>query len=293
MQFSIRTEAAGAFEYVGLRVIQNDDFSITIDQNEYMETLQELPIDPARKSAKDEPLHKKEKKALGSLVGKIGWVSGQTRPDLAFDYCDLNSRVKHATIKDLYHANKVVAKAKMECTTLKFPSFAAAETLHVVTYNDASFGNLKDGGSQGGFVSFLADETNVCSPVMWQSRKLKRVVKSTMASETLMQVEAAVASYWIANLLAEIIFEKKEVRVMPQIECYTDSNQLYDAVYSLKLIEDKRLRIDMGLLQEMIDRKEISKIVWVEKTQQLADSLTKFGSSKLLDVIARGVLVAR
>ena len=97
-------------------------------------------------------------------------------------------------------------------------------------YNDASFGNLKDGGSQGGFVSFLADETNVCSPVMWQSRKLKRVVKSTMASETLMR-----------------------------------------------------------------PRKEISKIVWVKKTQQLADSLTKFGacSSKLLDVIARGVLVAR
>ena len=60
MQFSIRTEAAGAFEYVGLRVIQND---------EYIETLQELSIDPARKSAKDEPLHKKEKKALRSLVG--------------------------------------------------------------------------------------------------------------------------------------------------------------------------------------------------------------------------------
>ena len=97
MQFSIRTEAAGAFEYLGLRVTQNDDFSITIDQNEYIETLQELSIDPARKSAKDEPLHKKEKKALRSLVGQIGWVSGQTRPDLAFDYCHLSSRVKHAT----------------------------------------------------------------------------------------------------------------------------------------------------------------------------------------------------
>ena len=82
-----------------------------------------------------------------------------------------------------------------------------------------------------------------------------------------MHVEATEASYWMANLLGEII------RVMPQIECYTDSNQLYDAVYSLKLIEDKRLRIDMGLLQEMIDRKEISKIVWVEKTQQFFDEV--------------------
>ena len=113
-----------------------------------------------------------------------------------------------------------------------------------------------------------------------------------MASETLIQVEAAEASYWIANLLAEILCRQREARVMPQIECHTDSNQLYDAVYSLKLIEDRRLRIDMGLLQEMIQRKEISRINWVEKGKQLADSLTKFGASsaKLLEVIDRGEL---
>ena len=262
-KFSIRTEAAGAFEYLGLRVVQNDDFSITVDQIEYVESMEEIFIDPSRKSAKDEPLSKKEKRSLRSLIGQLGWVSGQTRPDLAFDYCDLSSRVKTATVKDLFHANKVVAKAKSEHTVLTYPSFDKFETLRVVTYNDASLGNLRGGGSQGGFVSFLADEGNMCAPVMWQSRKLKRVVKSAMAAETL--------------------------------ECYTDSNQLYDAVYSLKLIEDKRLRIDMGLLQEMIARQEISKIVWVDKTQQLADSLTKLGASSrtLLHVFASGVLVGR
>ena len=67
---------------------------------------------------------------------------------------------------------------------------------------------------------------------------------------------------------------------------------MYDAVYSLKLIEDKRLRIDMGLLQEMIQRKEITNINWVEKGKQLADSLTKLGASsaKLLEVIEKGDL---
>ena len=85
-----------------------------------------------------------------------------------------------------------------------------------------------------------------------------------MASETLIQVEAAEASYWIANLLAEILYEKKESRVMPRIECHTDNHQLYDAVYSL----------------------------WIVKELQLADSLTKVGASstKLLEVFAQGQL---
>ena len=139
---------------------------------------------------------------------------------------------------------------------------------------------------------FLSDSTGICCPVMWRSRKLRRVVKSTMASETLIQVEAAEASYWIANLLSEILYEKKESRVMPRIECHTDNHQLYDAVHSLKSIEDKRLRIDMGLLQEMLNRKEISKIKWIVKELQLADSLTKVGASstKLLEVFAQGQL---
>ena len=59
-----------------------------------------------------------------------------------------------------------------------------------------------------------------------------------MAVETLIQVEAREASYWIANLMAEILYERKETHTMPQIVCHTDSSQLHDAVHSLKLIED-------------------------------------------------------
>ena len=37
------------------------------------------------------------------------------------------------------------------------------------------------------------------SPIMWQSKRLQRVVKSTMAAETLIQVEAAAAGYWLSK----------------------------------------------------------------------------------------------
>ena len=118
---------------------------------------------------------KKEKHTLRSWIGQIGWVSGQTRPALVFDYCDLSlsSCVKNGTVKDLFHANKVMAKAKMDNLVLVFPSFCKPKSLCISTYNDTSFGYLMDGGSQGVLVSFLADSTGLCCPVMWQSRKLK------------------------------------------------------------------------------------------------------------------------
>ena len=52
-----------------------------------------------------------------------------------------------------------------------------------VCFNDSSFGNLSDGGSQGG-------ENRNSPPLMWQLKKLCTVVKSTIAVETLPQVEA-------------------------------------------------------------------------------------------------------
>ena len=71
------------------------------------------------------------------------------------------------------------------------------------------------------------------------------------------------------------------------IVCNTDSHQLYDGLNSIKPVKDKRLRIDIALLQEMLSRKEISKVNWIHKEFQLADSLTKLGASseKLLSVL--------
>ena len=75
-KFSIRTEAAGAFEYLGLRVIQHKDFSITIDQHEYVDLIEAIHIEPSRRSCKNELLLKKEKRALRSLIGQLGWIAG-------------------------------------------------------------------------------------------------------------------------------------------------------------------------------------------------------------------------
>ena len=82
------------------------------------------------------------------------------------------------------------------------------EHFEIVCYNDLSLGNLKDGGSQGGFIIYRVGGNNVSLPIMWNSKKLCRVVENVMAAETLNPVEATEACFWLANILSEALYVK-------------------------------------------------------------------------------------
>ena len=81
-----------------------------------------------------------------------------------------------------------------------------------------------------------------------------------MASETLVQVECAEACYWIASLMNKILHNDIRKQPLPAIKCKTDSRQLHEAILSIQLIFDKRLRIDTALPQQMILKKGNLKI---------------------------------
>ena len=121
---------------------------------------------------------------------------------------------------------------------------------------------------------FLRDESGQRCPIYWQSRKLKRVVKSTLAAETLALVEGAEVSFYIASILKEMT-RTKEI----PIKCKVDNKSLVDALSSSKQVDDKRLRIDIAVLDDMLERKEINQVSWVDTKCQLADCLTKRGAS--------------
>ena len=47
-----------------------------------------------------------------------------------------------------------------------------------------------DGGSQGAYLAFLADSKGNANIISWQSKRLKRMVRSFLAAETLGMCEA-------------------------------------------------------------------------------------------------------
>ena len=145
-------------------------------------------------------------------------------------------------------------------------------------YIDASFANLKDAGSQGGFIVFIVGRNQKYAPLMWQSRKIKRVVKSTLAAETMALLEGTESCFLIKSTLFEILILSNDSNIL-RITAITDNISLYDAVHSTKTIEGKRLKVDTCTLRDMMQKKEIHNIEWIEADNQIADSFTKAGAS--------------
>ena len=157
---------------------------------------------------------------------------------------------------------------KSEDLALGFPYLGSILDCKLIAYPDASYTNLPDGSSQGVFVVLLVNSEGLFAPLPWQSKKLKREVKGTLAAETLAAVKAVKTGFLLTSILKELHNSQSSI----DIECFTDT------VHSTNSIIDKRLRVDMAILREIVHKKEVL-IKWVETKDQLADALTKKGAS--------------
>ena len=149
---------------------------------------------------------------------------------------------------------------------------------------DASFGNLKDGESQGSYLIFLADTDYHCNLLSWQAKRLKRISRSSLAAETIAALEGIDAAIYIREIFYELTCYQ-----MP-INLFTDNKSLYDAIKSSKYVENKRLRIDIAAVKESISQNEIDNVELINTKQQLADPLTKSSANTklLLNTIITG-----
>ena len=112
-----------------------------------------------------------------------------------------------------------------------------------------------------------------------QTRKLKRVVKSTLTAETLALQEVIEAAIMIKAMFLEILNVDAHNQILP-IKCVTDSKSLHDAVYSTKTLTEKWLKIELCAIRESLEKQEIHSVIWVCSEDQLADCLTKEGASR-------------
>ena len=91
---------------------------------------------------------------------------------------------------------------------------------------------------------FLQGRNGKYMLLAWQSRKLKRVVKSTLTAETLALQEVIEAATMIKTMFLEILNVDAHNQIL-LIKCVTDSKSLYDAVYSTKTLTEKRLKTEL------------------------------------------------
>ena len=282
--FKVSTESKDCFKYVGININKSGP-TIKLDQKPYIESLNPADLHQFDVKDKESELERPGVRAFRGLVGQMNWVANISRPDMCFSACELSTLQSKPTAADLIKANKTIKELKSDDVEISFKPLNT-ENAKLVVFADASYGNLRDGGSQGGSIIFLYDGEHAI-PLSWSSHKLKRIARSTLCAETLAAVEAVDNAYLLSAIGGELLNQERL-----QIDLYTDNRSLFDAVNTTNAMLDKRMRVDIAALREMSEKNEV-KFMWVETKFQLADVLTKKEASKrkVLDALQHSQLL--
>lgn len=292
--------------FCGCEVKQETNFDIVVSQERYSMGINEIPLSLERKSSTESPANTEETKQLRAVLGALSWRATQTSPWLGASVSVLQGVQSSPTVADLLTANKLVRTQRaLHDVPIRFCSNIEKPIL--ITYTDASWACKRDGTSQGGQISVIADVSvleghrSAFSPVAWQSRKLARVARSSTSAEVQMASNATDHHEFLKQILLEW-FNKRPVlenspdqvmKTMPSI-LILDAKNLYDALSRIETsglqLEEKRTAIDVLSIRERTQQTGIL-VKWVDSDQQLGDGLSKPNQfDSLLEILRFGSL---
>jgi hypothetical protein len=84
------------------------------------------------------------------------------------------------------------------------------------------------------------------------------------------------------NITVKIITNQLKLLPMPII-VYTDSYLLYECLVKLRTTKEKRLMINIMAIRQSYERKELTKIRWINGQDNLANAITKGIPNKALE----------
>lgn len=301
----------GDFRFCGKNVKQNQDGSVSLDQIDAIESLEYMVLQKNRRVMPNAPLNEDEKSAFRGLIGSLGWIARQTRPDVLVNVSLASQTMGNPTIKDVVELNKVV-KVLKESYDFKWnfvpSSNLTLENAVVFCMADSSFANTTKLRSQCGYVVGLttADFTSgYDTPVMIleaYSGSIKRVCRSTLAAETNGFLTATEAADYVRMLLLEVkhpgvsMVDLDRFYLKGLLIALTDAKSL-EATLNKDAGQpaDKRVKILVSQVKEFLggDSYEDDGSVrchWCDTSQMLADVLTKAGCERepLLDAMTTG-----
>ena len=158
--------------------------------------------------------------------------------------------------------------------TIFFPSDLDLLSFHIIAFSDESHANLPDKGSQGAYIILLCDDACRYILLSWQNCRVKRVVNSTLAAECLATVEASDASIALSSLLYMLRCPRFPISALCDKK-------------TLVAVDNKRLQIEIRILKDDLNQKNIHELRWIETSLQVANCLTKNECSfqYLLDIL--------
>ena len=278
------------FRYVGLNLRKEDD-NVIIDQDHLVEQLEAPDMKEISSMKKEDKLPEKFQTVFRSLVSKLNMFSMTARPDITFDVKSLTTKYGKALKLDLMLATKLLKKVKRMSTQITIPDMGEVKDWILVAYSDAATKKIDNAFSVAGHVIFLVNSvTNNSVPITWGSKKIERVVNSSLGAETIAVTKIIGNLYFIKESLKQMYGTKAG-----DIPCITliDSKDLHEAVHNIKTTQDKRLIGDIIQIKQAIAIDNlITELRLIPGDDMLANCLTKGGQNgtELIDVLRNGAL---
>lgn len=305
-RFPFRKWRSRGGEFLGTQYTQHENFEITYHQKEYAEHIRPITISKERSKKTWLPATDREVAALGAVNGALGWVSSQSRPDLAVQTSISQQAFPSPTIQHLLAANQAVRRARQQSDLEIRVPFIDPEELTVCFWSDAAFANSSEHKTQAGWVmgftskSMSKGDDVPVHCIGWKSYKLPRVVASTLGGEAQAFASASGIAEWTLLLLAEGldgVFDLSEVSNVLLRRSpigMTDCRSLFDHLISLGSggpLDDKRTAIDVAIIRQSIQRAKLEPR-WCPTGHMVADGLTK-DKGEPLDLLRSVIRTAR
>ena len=230
-----------------------------------------------------------ETKAFRSLVMKLRWPAQKLLTQVLYGVSALAQKVNEAKVKHVKEINRLVKVAQEERHA------GRAKVTHrpidlsnpcIVTYFDASLGKEEGYKSQAGMVTFASDgkvleKMTNCNRVEAHSKKITRVVKSSLAAESA-SLSMAVDKHLYSRVLFQALMYGEgrigaDWRKDLTVEGYvvTDARALFDHITTTgSLPAERATMMDLLAAKEMIEQ-ALFTMRWVPTQHQFADHLTK------------------
>ncbi len=216
---------------------------------------------------------------------QMSWPARTTLPGLAYDVSDLQQRTPDLQVGMLTKANSILRTAKGMVERDVKVHFPAGDgdlsNLGVLCVHDASFDRQPRSGSQMGFVIMVTDKKFSGKPihiVEWNSSKIHRVVKSTLAAEAASASFAHDRACYVRTAIAEMIhgWNPDWMQLLNEIpgRNVTDCKSFVDLCRKEGSIPtERRIALDVADLRERLESGD--ELVWTDTRLMLADPLTK------------------
>jgi hypothetical protein len=104
------------------------------------------------------------------------------------------------------------------------------------------------------------------------------MTRSVLATELF----AMIHNFDVSSVLKIILSQMLRKKILISLIWIIDSKFLYDCLIRLETTIEKRLMIDVMILRQFFERREITEIKWVHETNNFVDVMIKSKSSSTL-----------